>query len=415
MRPAVAEVTSGPAALLHHSPRRDPTRLLRALPTVSTPAGRQAAGVYRLAVHQLRGRPVEEAAAYLELSARQQRSDGLAHRIKRLGLAQPWSVRWAAWQPATAHHIGGRHVGPVFALAVGELDGRLIAVSGGEDETVRVWDLDTDTPVGEPLTGHTGSVNAVAVSELDGRPIAVSGGEDKTVRVWDLREGTAIGEPLTGHAGPVVAVAVGELDGRPVAVSGSTEDETVRARVWDLHAGALIGEPLAGHTGFIHEMVLGSMNSRLIAVTVSGKYDRVRVDETVRVWDLHTGTLIGEPLSYYGWGSVQAVAVGELDGRSIVVTGSADKTVPVWDLHAGTPIGEPLTGHTDSVNAVVLGKLDGHPIAITGGEDETVRVWDLHTRRSYAIETGAPITAIAHEPRLKILVATPNLDSRTAN
>jgi hypothetical protein len=165
----------------------DSARLLRALPTANTPAGRQAAEVYRLAVHQLRDRPVEEAAAYLEFAARQQRADDLADRIERLGLAQPWSVRWAAWQPATAHRILGRHTSPVRAVAVGELDGRPVVVSGGDDATVRVWDLRTSTPIGEPLSGHTGSVNAVAVGELDGRPVVVSGGSDHTMWVWDLR------------------------------------------------------------------------------------------------------------------------------------------------------------------------------------------------------------------------------------
>ena len=69
---------------------------------------------------------------------------------------------------------------------MGELDGRLVAVSGGDDRMVRVWDLATGAPVGEPLSGHTGGVNALAVGVLDGRPVVVSGGEDQTVRVWDL-------------------------------------------------------------------------------------------------------------------------------------------------------------------------------------------------------------------------------------
>jgi WD40 repeat protein len=51
---------------------------------------------------------------------------------------------------------------------------------------VRVWDLATGDPVGEPLTGHTGSISAVAVGERDSRPVVVSASEDTTVRVWHL-------------------------------------------------------------------------------------------------------------------------------------------------------------------------------------------------------------------------------------
>jgi WD40 repeat protein len=52
------------------------------------------------------------------------------------------------------------------------------------------------------LTGYAGPVLAVAVAELDGRPVAVTGGADETVRVWDLAEQGEIGT-LTG--GPVLA------------------------------------------------------------------------------------------------------------------------------------------------------------------------------------------------------------------
>jgi WD40 repeat protein len=117
----------------------------------------------------------------------------------------------------------------VNAVAVGELDGRPVIVSGGEDGTVRVWELADGSPVGDPLTGHDGAVNAVAVGELDGRPVIVSGGRDGTLRVWELADGSSIGDPPTGHDDAVNAVAVGELDGRPVIVSGG-RDGTLRVR-----------------------------------------------------------------------------------------------------------------------------------------------------------------------------------------
>jgi hypothetical protein len=212
----------------------DPARLLRALPAASSPAATEAARVYRLAVHQLRDRPVEERAAYLQLAARQQRADNLAIHIEQLGFALPWSTRWAAWQPMTAHHITGRHTGLVTTVAVGEVDGRTIAITGGDDHTVRIWDLRDGMPIGQPLTGHTDSVTAVAVGELDGQPIAVTGSDDHTVRIWDLTARAPLGRPLTGHTKPVTAVAVGDLDGQPIAVTGSY-DRTVR--VWNLPAG----------------------------------------------------------------------------------------------------------------------------------------------------------------------------------
>ncbi|MFF0776186.1 hypothetical protein ACFYUK_45365 [Nonomuraea wenchangensis] len=49
-------------------------------------------------------------------------------------------------------------------------DGRPVAVTASDDTAVRVWDLATGRPIGDPLTGHTGPVNAVACPMLDGPP-----------------------------------------------------------------------------------------------------------------------------------------------------------------------------------------------------------------------------------------------------
>src|SRR4051812_11817270 len=76
-----------------------------------------------------------------------------------------------------------------------ELDGRPIAVSGGSDQTLRIWDLASRAPFGDPLRGHTHAVLALAVGELDGLPIAVSGSTDQTIRVWDLTRRAQLGAP----------------------------------------------------------------------------------------------------------------------------------------------------------------------------------------------------------------------------
>ena len=103
---------------------------------------------------------------------------------------------------------------------------------------VRVRDLRTGAPRGERL-GGTLAVEAVAVGELDGTPIAVTGDRDGTVRVWDLRAGKARGEPLRGHGRWIDAVAVREVDGTPIAVTGGRYG----LRVWDLRAGGRTAAP----------------------------------------------------------------------------------------------------------------------------------------------------------------------------
>ena len=88
---------------------------------------------------------------------------------------------------------------------------------------MRVWDLKARGPLGAPLVGHDDWVLAVAVGELGGRPIAVSGGIDGTVRVWDLEAGGPLGGPLV-HDRFVNAVALGELHDRSPAASGDAAE-----------------------------------------------------------------------------------------------------------------------------------------------------------------------------------------------
>jgi WD40 repeat protein len=117
----------------------------------------------------------------------------------------------------------------VNAVAVGQLGGRTVVVSGSDDGTVRVWDAAVGEPLGGPFTGHTGYVNAVAVGQLGGRTVVVSGSDDGTVRVWDAAVGEPLGGPLTGHTDWINAVTIAQLGGRTVVVSGS-RDRTVR--IW---------------------------------------------------------------------------------------------------------------------------------------------------------------------------------------
>ena len=323
-----------------------------------------------------------ERASYLQLAARRHRAR-LADQLGQLPLHQPWTARWVRGQRPHPHYIAGRHDGQVNAVAVGERQGRPVIVSGGGDRTVRVWDLDSGEPVLGPLTGHDGAVAAVAVGERHGRPVIVSGSDDGTVRVWDLDSGEPVLGPLTGHDGGVTAVAVGERQGRPVIVSGG-DDRTVR--VWDLESGEPVLGPLTGHDGRVHAVAVGERQAGRSS-SPAARRDGAGVGPGVgragarpahrprRRGGRGGGRRAARPAGHRlrrprpdgaGVGPgvrragarpahrprrrcVSAVAVGERQGRPVIVSGGIDRTVRVWDLDSGEPALGPLTGHDGPV------------------------------------------------------------------
>ncbi|MGD0068605.1 MAG: caspase family protein, partial [Streptosporangiaceae bacterium] len=343
----------------------------------SKPA-RAAADAYRRAAHHLRIAPAEQHASYLQLAARCGRAPQLADALEDCRQRGTWSCIWASWRLEPPHRALTGHTGPVRTAAAAELDDRPVVISGSDDRTVRVWDLATGTPVGNPFTGHTGPVRTAAAAELEGRPVVISGSDDCTVRVWDLATGTPVGNPFTGHTDVVNAVTATELEGRPVVISGS-DDRTVR--VWDLATGTPVGNPFTGHDDVVNAVTATELEGRPVVISGSD-------DCTARVWDLATGTPVRVwdlaartpfRVRNLGTNQVYAVTAVELGGRPVVVSGSNDWLVQVWDLATGEPVRHAFTGHTGPVRAVAATKLDGRPVVISGSDDRTVRVWDLAT------------------------------------
>jgi len=74
-------------------------------------------------------------------------------------------------------------------------DGKLLA-SGGEDQMIRLWDVETGTCL-YMLQGHTSWVRSLAFNP-DGSLLA-SGADDQTIRLWEVERGEVTMAPTSGR------------------------------------------------------------------------------------------------------------------------------------------------------------------------------------------------------------------------
>ncbi|HEY7546970.1 MAG TPA: WD40 repeat domain-containing protein, partial [Blastocatellia bacterium] len=211
------------------------------------------------------------------------------------------------------------------------------------------------------LEGHSGWVTAAAITP-DGR-LAVSGGVDQSVQVWDVASGQSV-KLLKGHSGWIRGAAL-TADGRR-AVSVSSD---MTLRIWDIESGAGL------------RIISGLSDSKALAMTPDGGRAISKGDgRSVCVWDLESGSLVkiirvdmdeiadaaltpdgrlallaggrnlllchldsGESLNVTKGFPVSAVTMAA-DGR-LAVTGGDDNKVRVWDIEGRRCVAT-LSGHS---------------------------------------------------------------------
>jgi WD40 repeat protein len=278
------------------------------------------------------------------------------------------------WNPTDGTPIGKGlegHDATITCLDVGRFSQETIVVSGSRDGTVRTWTLSEDQHATESRhVSHDGSVIAVAMRQLPGQEMVVSSGFDSTIRRWHLSDGAPAGQPLVleSEAWGARAVAVAERDGRWLIAAGGGH----RVQLWDFDSGERL-QAFTGHTGPIRGVAIGDRQGRPVIVSAS-------TDSTIRIWDPTTAAQLGDALTTGYDKSVEAIAITRWNGRTLVVSGGGERNISTWDLECGRQIGEPLEGHDDYVRALAIGDIDGRHIIVSGGDDRTVRMWDLDER-----------------------------------
>ena len=250
------------------------------------------------------------------------------------------------------------HEGEVKCLTFSQ-DGKFLA-SGDNELTVIVWDWQKNQKF--ILQGHEKAgwwdkgVNSVAFSPCQG--FLVSGGDDQTLRIWSLETKKLI-STLTGHQDKVTAVAV-HPDGEIIA-SGS-EDKTVK--IWSVKTGEILAT-LQGHSDKVLTVKF-SQNGQLLA---SGGGEN---DKTVIIWNLGEKSSITLKGHSDWFGGILSVDFGS--NNKFLASGSKDKTIKIWDIKRGTEV-KTLSEHSDHINSVSVSP--NNQLLASGGDDKSLKLWDL--------------------------------------
>ena len=132
------------------------------------------------------------------------------NRTVRIYDASTGTASGEAWSTGQTGYIRAVAMSP---------DNKILA-AGSDDSSIVLYDMDRRSAINQPIRGHNGvcvsrafyitySCNLQAIRSLafskDGQLLA-SGGEDSTVRLWNVRTGKKFCDPLYGHTSYVSSV-----------------------------------------------------------------------------------------------------------------------------------------------------------------------------------------------------------------
>ena len=265
-------------------------------------------------------------------------------------------------------------------------------VSGGEDKTLKLWDVQTGGIV-KTFHGHTGWVFSISISS--NCTTIASGSSDKTIRLWDIQIGKC--HHIIEQQASVKCVSFSPMNPQHlISVSGGV------VQWWDV-SGCKIKPPYEGsyatfsldgthfalcggkvttvqntNSGAIVAKCHTEIDSTRCCFSPNGRLVAIATDTTVYIWDI---TCTHPHLIETFIGHTRDISSLIFSSFSII-SASFDKSVKFWQVGAPpanlvASDSEPTLPASASVDSVSLQVESG--IVISGDLDGMVKIWDILT------------------------------------
>ena len=157
-----------------------------------------------------------------------------------------------------------QHEGSVTSVAVNG-DGKLLASSGGGEQPIRLWDLESGQMLERPFDGHRDAVTGLAFASNG--EVLLSGGRDGMIKRWTVADGKELESDVGGQQAPLGVVAISP-DGRTLASGGRDG----RIDLWDLSSGVRSARcgSLEGHPDGVSRLAFSRTGETLVSAGEDG-------------------------------------------------------------------------------------------------------------------------------------------------
>jgi len=305
--------------------------------------------------------------------------------------------RVRVWELQTGQclHTFAERVANTHTILLAEDDH--LAVTADWAGTAHLWNLAEGTRR-RRLSGDHGRVTSVSTDR--GGRYALVGDGDGALCLWRLRPASRA-RTMVAHDGPVGSVRLSD-DGR-YAASAGREDRT--GKLWRTATGTpLFGFPLGfGPVAlrfdpeatrlFVNTMgqltvwdvrtgrsvyTHDTFSHETLAMSADGRIGVTCGMGTVRVWEAETGRTVCELPEHTGVFDVSA------DGRYVLT--ARDRVLRMWDVRTGQCV-HTLEGHREEVTMVVF-SADGRNV-VSADSRPGIRLWELDWDYDFTVEADA--------------------------